>query len=101
MSEFNNWGNSPKEEATMLHITGSMKTLKGELWSARNVLKDIIGVLKSANSDINLTKEVGIFVIQMPDYKILNKDADTAKQILRKVCTGELSCSEASSKFRV
>lgn len=82
----------------MLHITGSMKTLKGELQSAKGLLKDIIGVLESVTTDTNLTKEVGIFVIQMPDYKILNKDADNAKQVLRKVCTGELSPQEASSK---
>ena len=83
----------------MLHITGSMKTLKGELQSVKNLCKDIIGVLESVTPDTNLTKNVGIFVIQMPDYKIINKDADTAKQVLRKVCTGELSTQEASSKF--
>lgn len=83
----------------MLHITGSMKTLKGELQSAKGLLKDIIGTLDSVTVTTNLTKTVGIFVIQMPDYKILSKDVDTAKQILRKVCTGELSNQEASSKF--
>lgn len=84
----------------MLQITASMKTLKGELFSARNVLKDIIPVLETVNSSTNLTKEVGIFALQMPSYKILAKDADSAKKVLRKVCTGELSANEALVKFK-
>ena len=83
----------------MLHITGSMKTLKGELYSARNVFTSIISVLKKANSSTNLTKEIGIFAKQMPEYKILAKDADSAKKIIRKVCTSELSTKEAVILF--
>ena len=83
----------------MLHITGSMKTLKGELYSARNVFKGIISVLKKVDSSTNLTKELGIFALQMPDYKIISKDADAAKKVIRKVCTGELSADEALTKF--
>ena len=84
----------------MLHITGSMKSLKGELYSARNVFKGIISVLEKVDSSTNLTREVGIFAMQMPDYKILAKDADSAKKVLRKVCTGELSANEALTKFK-
>lgn len=84
----------------MLHITGSMKTLKGELYSVRNVCKGIISVLENVNSSTNLTKELGIFAIQMPEYKILTKDADSAKKVLRKVCTGELTPSEGLVKFQ-
>jgi len=83
----------------MLHITGSMKTLKGELFSARHVCNGIISTLKKVDSSTNLTKEVGIFALQMPDYKILAKDADSAKKIIRKVCTGETSAEQASSYF--
>ena len=35
----------------------------------------------------------------MPDYKIISKDADAAKKVIRKVCTGELSADEALTKF--
>ena len=83
----------------MLHITGSMKTLKGELYSTRNVFKGIISVLEKVDSSTNLTKELGIFAVQMPDYKILAKDADSAKKTLRKICTGELTPSEGLVKF--
>lgn len=99
MSEFNNRGNSQKEVATMLHITGSMKTLKGELQSARNLLKDIIGTLQSVTPDTNLTKDVGIFVVQMPEYKVLAKDSENAKQLLRKVCSGEITPAIAIGKL--
>lgn len=84
----------------MLHITGSMKTLKGELELATGLCKDIIGVLDSVGTDTNLTKEVGSFVLNMPDFKVLAKDTETAKQILRKVCTEELSPVDAELKFK-
>ena len=83
----------------MLHITGSMKTLKGELELAIGLCKDIIGVLDSVTSDSNLTKKVGTFILKMPDFKVLAKDTETAKQILRKVCSGELSPLDAKLKF--
>ena len=83
----------------MLHITGSVKTLKEELRSAWGLCKDIIGVLNVANANTNLTKEVGIFVIQMPEYKVLAKDAENAKKLLRRVCTGEIDPHEAARRF--
>lgn len=85
----------------MLHIVGSMKTLKGELYSVRNVLKGIISVLENVNSSTNLTRELGIFAVQMPEYKILTKDAESAKKVIRKVCTGELNVNDALDKFKV
>jgi len=75
----------------MLHITGSMKTLKGELQSAQSLLEEILGTLESVTLDTNLTKVVGIFVVQMPEYKVLAKDSESAKNLLRKVCSGEIS----------
>ena len=84
----------------MLHITGSMKALKQELLSARGLLQDIIGTLSNVTNETNLTKTVGIFVIQMPEYKILTKDSDSCKQILRKVCSGEIPASKAIESFR-
>ena len=83
----------------MLHITGSVKVLREEIQSAWGLSKDIIGVLNLANADTNLTKEVGIFVIQMPEYKVLTKDAESLKKLLRKVCTGEVDPHEAAHQI--
>lgn len=85
----------------MLHITESMKTLKGELYSFRNICNGIADVLKKVDSKTNLTKDLGIFAIQMPTYKILSKDADSATKVIRKVCTGELTADDALVKIEV
>ena len=83
----------------MLHITGSMKTLKGELQSAHGFLKDIIGVLEWVQPNDNLTQKVGNFIAKMPEYKVLAKDSANFKQLLRKVCSGEILPSIASDDF--
>ena len=83
----------------MLHITGSVKHLKDEVMVARGIISDIIGVLSNVTEKTNLTKTVGVFAVQLPEFKILTKDADSAKRILRMVCTGEMSPHEASKKF--
>lgn len=83
----------------MLHITGSVKTLREEVSSAWNLSKDIIGVLNLVGPNTNLTKEVGIFCIQMPEYKILAKDAESLKKLLRKVCSGEVDPHEAARQI--
>lgn len=83
----------------MLHIIGSMKTLKGEVKQARNLCMDIVGDLEKISSD-NLTEKIGIYVRQMPDFKVLSKDAESAKQLLRKVCSGEVTPSDASNQFK-
>lgn len=84
----------------MLHITGSMKTLKKELVSAKNFCKDVIGVLETVDANTNLTYTVGHFAVRMPEYKVLVRDADTAKRILRMVCTGEMNPLNAAKEFR-
>ena len=79
----------------MLQITRSTRTLKEELRSAKGLLRDIIGVLDSVDDKTNLTKAVGGFIPNMPEYKVLAKDAEAAKQLLRKICSGELKEPEA------
>ena len=98
-SEFIYWGNSPKEDSTMLNITRSSLTLKKELRSAKGLIKDILGTLDSLTPRSNLCEKVGIFILQIPDYKVLAKDAEDAKQLLRKVCSGELKVPEAIAIF--
>ena len=84
----------------MLHITGSVITLRKELSSAESVCIGIISTLQAVKPETNLTKNVGIFAVQMPDYKVLARDADSAKKLLRMVCTGEMSPQDACQKFR-
>ena len=83
----------------MLHITGSMKTLREELRIAHGLIRDIMGVLGNLKPSENLTEKVGSFVLNMPKFKVLEKDSESAKHILRKVCTGELSPMDAHIKF--
>ena len=83
----------------MLHITASTKTLREELRIARGVIRDIMSVLSDHKSLNNLTQQVGIFVIEMPDFKVLARDADSGKQLLRKVCSGEVKPMDAYLKL--
>ena len=83
----------------MLHITGSMKALKEELRTALGLINAIVITLNNVTDETNLTKKVGTFAVQMPEFKILAKDADSAKRILRMVCTGEMQPGEAACKF--
>lgn len=84
----------------MLQITRNMQSLHVELQSAHGILKDVIGTLDGLKSDSNLTKEVGIFIIQMPSYKILTKDSEELKKLLRLVCSGEITPEDAANKCR-
>ena len=85
----------------MLHITASTKLLKEELRIADGLIRDIMGSLNDAcyNPSKNLTKLIGIYITQMPEFKVLAKDAESAKQLLRKVCSGEIEPKEAFLRF--
>ena len=83
----------------MLHITASTKLLKEELRIASGLIRDIMGVLSDPKSLDNLTQSVGVFVLEMPEFKVLTKDSESAKRILRKVCTGEIKPAEAFCMF--
>lgn len=84
----------------MLQIIGSMKTLKGEVKQAKALCLDIISDLEQITATDNLTNRIGIYVRQMPEFKVLTKDAETAKQTLRKVCSGEITPLDASHHFK-
>lgn len=83
----------------MLHITASTKILKEEARIAHNLINEIIKALRTSIAQDNLSNTIGIFVVQMPQFKVLAKDAEDAKQILRKVCTREITPKDALSKF--
>ena len=85
----------------MLHITASTKLLKEELRIAHEVIRDIMGSLNDAHThpSKNLTKHIGQYITDMPEFKVLTKDAESAKQLLRKVCSGEIMPIEAFHRF--
>lgn len=84
----------------MLAITAKVKLLKEEVFSAINVCKDIIGSLEGLKSDSDYRKEIGIYTYQMPCWKILADERIKGVNLLRQVCTGEISSSEAIDFFR-
>jgi len=85
----------------MLHITASTKLLKEELRIADGLIRDIMGSLNEAHihPSKNLTKLIGTYITNMPEFKVLTKDAESAKQLLRKVCSGEIKPNEAFLRF--
>ncbi len=84
----------------MLAITAKVKLLKGEVLSAKNICKDIIGVLSMANDSTDYRREIGIFAKQAPDWKILVAEKNKMQNVIRQVCTDEMSASEAISEFK-
>ena len=83
----------------MLAISAKVRLLKEEVSSAINVVKDIIGTLNNVTDSTDFKKEVGIFALQAPDWKILTNEKQVMQDFIRKVCTGEKSPTEARIKF--
>ena len=83
----------------MLAITAKVKLLKEEVFSAINVCKDIIGTLDTVTDNTNFKKEVVIFALQAPNWRILTNEKQSMQNLIRKVCTGEVSPIEARIEF--
>lgn len=83
----------------MLAITAKAKLLKEEVFSAKNVCKDILGTLRNVSESTDYRKEIGIFALQAPDWKILTSEKHEMQELIRKVCTGEESLEDAKIKF--
>lgn len=79
---------------TMLSITSKLRALVGELESAIHVCDDLLGTLESCQVN-QLTNCVGVFARQMPDYKIMREERQEAIDIIRQVCTQEMSVNKA------
>ena len=88
-----------KEANVMLAITAKVKLLKEEVFSAINVCKDIIGTLDTVTDNTNFKKEVVIFALQAPNWRILTNEKQSMQNLIRKVCTGEVSPIEARIEF--
>jgi hypothetical protein len=83
----------------MLAITSKVKLLKEELFSAKHICKDIIGTLNGISEKTDYRKELGIFALQAPDWKILTDEKRGMIETIRKLCTGEMSPEEAQTTF--
>ena len=79
----------------MLAITAKARLLKQEVTSAKSICKDIIGTLLNVTDDTDFKKEIGIFAIQAPNWKILTDERRQMQDLIRKVCTGEVYPNEA------
>ena len=82
-------------------IKGKVKKLYDELWSARNVVRDIIGSLETCDDNTNLTQKIGIYARQMPEFKILAEKRVHCLSIVRQVCTGEMSVEKSLELFHI
>ncbi len=85
----------------MLAITAKVRLLKEEVYSAKNICKDIIGTLEGVDHYTDYRKKIGIFAVQAPDWKILTNEKHAMQDLIRKVCSGEVSSKEAKAKFEV
>ncbi len=83
----------------MLAISAKVRLLKEEVASAKHVCKDIIGTLNGVTESTDYRKELGIFALQAPNWKILTDEKRGMIETIRKVCTGELSPNEAKTIF--
>ena len=79
----------------MLAITAKAKLLKQEVLSAKNICKDIIDTLLNVTNDTDFKKEIGVFALQAPNWKILTDEKRQMQDLVRKVCTGEVTPDEA------
>ncbi len=81
----------------MLAITAKARLLKEEVSSAINVCNSILTSLSKLNDDSDYRKEIGIYAIQAPDWKILVDERKKFIDIIRQICTGEISTKDAHS----
>lgn len=83
----------------MLHITASTKTLLSEVRSAIGYVSQVIDCLRAITPEKEYASYVANLVRAIPEYKVIARDAEEAKQLLRKVCTKEVAVSDALVSF--
>jgi len=83
----------------MLHITASTKTLFNEARSALAFVSQVIDCLRAITPEKEYATYVANLVRAIPEYKVIARDAEEAKQLLRKVCTKEVEVSDALVSF--
>ena len=72
-----------------------------ELTVAKRYVKDVVGILKNWNpvTDNYVTSISEPFIKKMPKFKIMDKDAEEVKKILRRVCTEEVPIEKTIQFF--
>ena len=83
----------------MLHITASTKTLLSETNSAITFVSQVVDYLRAITPEKEYVNYIATLVRSVPEYKVIARDAADAKQLLRKVCTQEVSIYDALKFF--
>ena len=78
----------------MLSITAKVRTLVKELDGMIHLCSDFIGTLENCKPK-ELPDKVGAFARNMPDYKILTNECKVARDLVRMVCTKEVTIEKA------
>ena len=78
----------------MLSITAKVRTLAKELDGMINWCFDLIGTLDNVSEE-ELPDKIGIFARQMPEFKILTSERKDAIDLVRMVCTKEVTVEKA------
>lgn len=83
----------------MLAISAKVRLLKEEVSSSIGICSDIIATLTYLKTTDDYRQKIGIYAVQMPDWKILTDEKRGMVDTIRKVCTGEMTPNEAKEKF--
>ena len=78
----------------MLSITAKVRTLAKELDGMIHLCSDLIGILRTVSEE-ELPDKIGGFARNMPDYKILTNECKAARDLVRMVCTKEVTLEKA------
>ncbi len=84
----------------MLAITVKVKILKEEVVSAIVFGEKLVKSLDELKPDSDYRKEIGIFAVRFPEWKILRDEQRDCLNLIRKICTGETSISEARASLQ-
>ena len=81
-------------------VQKKVEDLHCEITIAKTMVEEIISSLtKACNSDTNLSEVIGQYAREMPPLKILSEQRHQALTLIRRVCTYEISCADASLIF--
>ena len=83
----------------MLSITAKLRTLVKELDLIIHVSSDLLGTLENCNPE-ELSDKIGVFARQMPECKILTTERKEAIDLVRMICTKEITVEKAIELVR-
>lgn len=74
-----------------------IRSYKKELYSCINTAETLIKALEGVSDETDYRRTIGVFAVQAPEWKIFYDESKSLRNIVRKVCTGELTAREARS----